>query len=294
MRSVGYEIVREVVNECNFTDPARLAVESKSDSTLVTDLDPRVEEIVIRHVAERFGNGFLVVAEETSREKLPSIDEAVGAQMILTVDGIDGTGDFVRHVVRGEENQKWLVGMTCLMQQFGESGCFRPVLAFAYRPPTEELFLFENDKSLIVKRAFKADEHWDELQVRTGNQPRGTLDVAIKKPDANYVVVDESIVSQYGPSGYNMAELATSARDRTKDAPNFTMFQYKAWDFGLWPVLSCAGYEFASYTNGIPYRGFSPRDFDAGNGSFSLIRDPIVICIPGDFQEIRKSIKQRT
>jgi len=66
MKSIGDEIVREVLRQCNFANPARLAIASKADATLVTELDPRVEEIVIRQVAQRFGHNLVVVAEETS------------------------------------------------------------------------------------------------------------------------------------------------------------------------------------------------------------------------------------
>src|SRR6266567_2955718 len=97
-------ILRDVVERTGLTTLKNIAAEHKQDQSPVTETDALVETIVAEHLRTELGDDFLLVGEESSGLNLPTIGEIRRAPLLVTIDGIDGTTEFVRHVNHGDPN----------------------------------------------------------------------------------------------------------------------------------------------------------------------------------------------
>lgn len=243
--SLPIRITRDVVNRCGLRQLTGVYHAEKPDGSRVTDIDPLIEHIVLDHVKYELGRTPIVVREEATALHIPSVREISGADFLLTVDGVDGTGRFISHFNHGEKNAQWLVAMTALYQRNPATGNFRPILSFAYQPTTDCLFALTEGHPVLVEdplgtaRVFQLNAN--RLDV---SAPRGTIDVYLKTDHCPHTIT-ENLVLQWGPSGFNAVSiLSCCAVDRQPthtETVNFTSFHYTLWDFGLWPILAAAG-----------------------------------------------------
>ncbi len=248
--SLAIRTTRDIYNRCRFDSLTGVyAKKKKSDGSTVTDIDPLVEHIVLEHLFKVIPEAdAAVVREEASTESDP-IEEIKKQKYLVTVDGIDGTGDFIRHFNRDESNPKWLVGMTAVYKR-KKDGTFRPKFAFALQPSEKRLFVFAKKKSLLVADPLGNAKLYPLHVENVSDSPmNGSIDVFLDKPECHWELRPHSVKYQTGPSGFNTASLAAASAPFEAHAGsskiNFTTFHYKLWDFGLWPVLKGAGFNTA-------------------------------------------------
>lgn len=251
LRSV-IRIIRDVVERTGLATLANIAAEHKEDRSPVTAVDALVESIVAEHLRREFGDEFLLVGEETSSSLVPTIGEMRRAPVLVMIDGIDGTTEFVQHVNEGKQNPHWMVALTAVYRR-DPSGGFEPVLSFAYQPHSDCLFAYCGGKAMLIEHPLAAAQTYSfDMRLSPQAEPRGSIDVYLPKPECEYAIQPE-FCSQFGPSGYNMASLLASCavgRPPTHNVPvNFTSFHYNLWDFGLWPLLNAVGFATADYEN---------------------------------------------
>ena len=251
-RSIPIRIIRDVVERTGLSRLANIAAEYKEDASPVTAVDALVESIVAEHLRREFGDEFLLVGEETSSTLVPTIGEMRRAPLLVMIDGIDGTTEFVQHVNEGRHNPQWTLALTAVYQR-ESSGRFKPLLSFAYQPHSDCLFAYCDGQAVLIEHPLgEAREFTFDLSLAPRDQPRGTIDVYLPKPECPHAMKAE-YTSQFGPSGYNMASLLASCavgRPPTHNLPvNFTTFHYNLWDFGLWPLLNAIGFATADYEN---------------------------------------------
>lgn len=247
--SLAIRIIRDVYNRCGFAALTGVYAEKKEDSSLVTDIDPLVEHIILEHLAKTsIGKDdlFSCVREE-AKDTSATIRTIKTKPYLVTIDGIDGTGDFVRHFNRCEPNSKWLVGLTAIYQR-DDNGLYTPVFAFALQPNEDRMFVAADGKALLIKNPLRMPSTFHLNAVNDPDAPDfASIDVFLDKPKAKckWQLSDESMRLQSGPSGFNTASLAASAAPfeafAGSDKITFTTFHYKLWDLGLWPVLNAAG-----------------------------------------------------
>jgi len=250
--SLAIRIVRDVVERTGLDALANLAAEYKEDQSPVTAVDALVEAIVAEHLRKEFGEKFLLVGEETSCGQVPTIGEMRRAPLLVTIDGIDGTTEFVQHINQGKRNPQWMMALTAVYRR-DSSGRFTPLLAFAYQPHSKCLFACCDGKAALIERPLADARIWSfDIARLPADEPRGSIDVYLPKPECDYAIKPE-LCSQFGPSAYNMASLLASCavgRPPTHNVPvNFTSFHYNLWDFGLWPMLSAIGFATADYAD---------------------------------------------
>ncbi|WP_372719366.1 inositol monophosphatase family protein [Novipirellula sp.] len=247
--SLAIRIIRDVYNRCGFSSLSGVYAEKKGDSSPVTDIDPLVEHIILGHLeATSIGDKFACVREEATGD-LDTIEKIKEKEYLATIDGIDGTGDFIRHFNRNERNPKWLVGLTAIYKKDGD-GLYVPIFAFALQPFENRLFVMchegDQDKAYLIKQPLGLTQIFELNADNIANGPDiGSIDVFLDKPDCQWQLNDQSLKGQTGPSGFNTASLAAAAAPfhafAGSDKLTFTTFHYKLWDFGLWPVLQAAG-----------------------------------------------------
>jgi hypothetical protein len=248
--SFPIRIIRDVVERTGLATLAYIAAEHKEDQSPVTEIDALVESIVAEHLRTELGNDFALVGEETSCGRVPTIGELRRASLLVTIDGIDGTTEFVQHVNQGRPNPEWMVALTAVYER-EKSGSLRPLLSFAYQPHSECLFAWCDGKAALIERPLSdARSYSFDISRLPRDKPRGSIDVYLPKPACDYAINPE-FCSQFGPSAYNMASLLASCavgRPPTHNvAVNFTTFHYNLWDFGLWPMLHAIGFATADY-----------------------------------------------
>jgi hypothetical protein len=248
--SLPIRIIRDVVERTGLSSLANIAAEYKEDQSPVTAVDALVESIVAEHLRRELGNEFLLVGEETSSTLVPTIGEMRAAPLLVMIDGIDGTTEFVQHVNQGKHNPQWMLALTAVYQR-DASGRFKPLLSFAYQGHSDCLFAYCDGQAVLIEHPLtEARQFTFDIAVAPRDKPRGTIDVYLPKPECPHAMKAEYI-SQLGPSGYNMASLLASCvvgRPPTHNVPvNFTTFHYNLWDFGLWPMLHAIGFATADY-----------------------------------------------
>lgn len=252
MDSLPIRIIRDVVERTGLSQLSNVAAEHKDDQSPVTEVDALIETIVAEHLRREFGSDFLLVGEETSCGEVPMIGEMRRAPLLVTIDGIDGTTEFVQHVNQGKPNPQWLVALTAVYRR-DPAGSFEPLLSFAYQPHAECLFAFCDGQAALIERPLSDCLTYSfDIERLPKDKPRGSIDVYLPKPECAFAIKSE-ICSQFGPSAYNMASLLASCavgRAPTHNVPvNFTTFHYNLWDFGLWPMLQAVGIVTADYEN---------------------------------------------
>lgn len=250
--SLPIRIVRDVVERTGLATLANIAAEHKEDQSPVTAVDALVETIVAEHLRRDFGEEFLLVGEETSSSLVPTIGEMRRATMLVMIDGIDGTTEFVQHVNQGQHNPQWTLALTAVYRR-ESSGSFTPVLSFAYQPHSDCLFAYCDGQAVLVERPLtEARQFSFDINLLVRDKPQGSIDVYLPKPECPHAMKAE-FTSQFGPSGYNMASLLASCaagRPPTHNVPvNFTTFHYNLWDFGLWPLLNAIGFATTDYAD---------------------------------------------
>ncbi len=236
-------VAAEICRRCDFGNLRAVASEAKEDNSPVTQIDGMIEGIVIEHLAPLLPNCAWVREEEDGRRQ--TIRELKAAEYLVTIDGIDGTSDFLRHINAREPNSRWLAGLTAVYRRNG-AGRFDPVLSFALQVNENRLFVAAGGEALLVwaplgnARAYKlsADNVSSSLM-------RGSIDVFLDKPGRLFKLREQGLAAQRGPSGFNFASLASACAPPEAEAGcteiNFTTFHYNVWDLGLWPVLQEAG-----------------------------------------------------
>jgi hypothetical protein len=243
-------IVRDVIERTGLATLANIAAEHKEDQSPVTAVDALAESIVAEHLRAELGEGYLLVGEETSLGQVPTIGEMRRAPVLVTIDGIDGTNEFVQHVNQRKPNPQWLVALTAVYRR-NQTGNLESLLSFAYQPHSECLFAYCDGRAQLIERPLSdARTHSFDMARLPADKPRGSIDVYLPKPECDYAIKPE-LCSQYGPSAYNVASLLASCaigRPPTHNAPvNFTSFHYNLWDFGLWPMLNAIGFATSDY-----------------------------------------------
>jgi fructose-1,6-bisphosphatase/inositol monophosphatase family enzyme len=233
--------IRDVWNRSGIASLNGVFAEHKADGSLMTDIDPLIEEIVLDRLSKDINVGDTAVVREEAEGA--AIGVIKNSATLVTIDGIDGTGDFVRHFNHRELNSKWLLAMTAVYER-NNLGLYVPKLAFAFQPSEDRLF------ATVDGEAFQIDQPLGRpvavrLDARNLSQhpKKGSLDVYLEKAACPHYVLPE-LVSQNGPSGFNLASLAAACTKRVLDGTNsinFTTFHYNVWDFALWPVLRNAG-----------------------------------------------------
>jgi hypothetical protein len=74
--SLAIRIVRDVYNRCGFSTLSGIYVEEKTDGSLVTDIDPLVEHIVLEHLsATSIADKYNCVREEAASDEVKKIGE---------------------------------------------------------------------------------------------------------------------------------------------------------------------------------------------------------------------------
>lgn len=252
MSSLPIRIIRDVVERTGLSRLSNIAAEYKEDQSPVTAIDALVESIVAEHLRREFGSDFLLVGEETSSTLVPTIGEMRSAPLLVMIDGIDGTTEFVQHVNQGRHNPQWTLALTAVYQRQAP-GRFAPLLSFAYQGHSDCLFAYCNGQAALIEHPLTAARQFTfDIALAPRDKPRGTIDVYLPKPECPHAMKPE-YTSQFGPSGYNMASLLASCavgRPPTHNVPvNFTTFHYNLWDFGLWPLLNAIGFATADYEN---------------------------------------------
>jgi hypothetical protein len=237
-------ILRDVIERTRLTTLKDVAADYKHDQSPVTETDALVETIVAEHLRRELGE-FLLVGEESSGMNLPTIGEIRRAPLLVTIDGIDGTTEFVRHVNHGDPNPLWLLAMTAVYRR-DSVGRFEPLLSFAYQAHVDCLFALVDGRAVLVDQPLShAKVHRFDLVQLPTDRPRGSLDVYLPKPECPHAI-KPGLCTQEGPSGYNMASLlASCATGRAligTQPVNFTTFHYNLWDFALWPILQAVGF----------------------------------------------------
>ena len=282
--SIPIRIIRDVVERTGLSQLASIVAEHKEDQSPVTEVDALVETIVAEHLRSEFGNEFLLVGEETSCGQVPTIGELRRAPLLVTIDGIDGTTEFVQHVNQRKPNPQWLTALTAVYRREA-AGRFTPALSFAYQPHSDCLFAYCDGQAALIEHPLTdARQFVFDLALAPRDKPRGTIDVYLPKPECAYTIKPE-LCSQFGPSAYNMASLLTSCavgRAPTHNAPvNFTTFHYNLWDFGLWPMLQAIGFATADYQNvGQNYDELRLEVWGGDHVRPSKILRPLVIAPP--------------
>lgn len=277
-------IIRDVVERTGLATLTNIATENKDDASPVTEIDALIETIVAEHLRAEFGNEFLLVGEETSCGQVPTIDELRCAPLLVTIDGIDGTTEFVQHVNQGQPNPQWMVALTAVYGRAATGG-LRPLLSFAYQPHSECLFAWCDGEAALIERPLSdlRSQSFDISQLPQ-DRPRGSIDVYLPKPECGYAIKPE-FCSQFGPSAYNMASLLAScavSRPPTQNvAVNFTTFHYNLWDFGLWPILNAIGFATADYEDvGCTYDDLRLELWGNNDVRPTKIQRPLLIAPP--------------
>jgi hypothetical protein len=282
--SLPIRIIRDVVERTGLATLANVAAEHKEDRSPVTAVDALVESIVAEHLRREFGDDLLLVGEETSSSLVPTIGEMRRAPMLVMIDGIDGTTEFVQHVNEGRQNPQWMVALTAVYHR-DQSGSFEPVLSFAYQPHSDCLFAYCGGKAVLIERPLSdAHTYLFDMGLSPRDKPLGSIDVYLPKPECEYTI-KPNCCSQFGPSGYNMASLLASCavgRPATHNVPvNFTSFHYNLWDFGLWPMLNAIGFATADYEDiGRTYNELRLDLWGADNDRPTKILRPLLIAPP--------------
>ncbi len=240
-------IVRDLQDRCKLEQLAEIETQTKQeDDSDVTEIDSLAEEIVLQHFSEANPLIDFACVREESTKQPEQIGKIKESNYLLTIDGIDGTGDFIRHFNEGQKNSKWLMGMTAFYKKH-TNGMYDPLFAFAYQPTEDRCFVMIDGRSLLVRDPLGKAEVFQLSVEHVQTEPmRGSLDVWLDKKENHWVLAEPDYKHQSGPSGFNMASLAASAAPKealiTSSPVNFTTFHYKLWDFGLWPVLNAAGF----------------------------------------------------
>lgn len=248
--SLPIRIIREVLDRTGLATLSKILAEHKDDQSPVTAIDAQVESIVAEHLRRELGTEFLLVGEETSAALVPTIGEMRRAPLLVMIDGIDGTTEFVQHVNLGQRNALWTVALTAVYRREA-CGRFTPLLAFAYQPHSDCLFAYCQGQAVLVERPL-ADARTFSFEIARlpRDQPRGSIDVYLPKPECPFAIAPE-LSAQFGPSGYNFASLLASCASGFSPAHtatvNFTSFHYNLWDFGLWPLVHAVGFATADY-----------------------------------------------
>lgn len=240
--SLAVRIIRDIYNRVGLQDLRGVLAERKADGSTVTDIDPLIEHIVLEHLTQSLDLSDTAVVREES-DSAYKISDVKKKRRLLTIDGIDGTGDFIRHYNESNLNSKWLIAMTA-MYEMVDNGKHKPMFAFAFQPHENRLFLATSDESLLILHPLERPVvHRLTAKNITAMPRQGSVDVYLKKDECKFTM-DDKVVAQTGPSGFNFASLAASCIRQKLDGSksiNFTTFHYKLWDFGLWPVLHNAG-----------------------------------------------------
>lgn len=282
--SLPIRIIRDVVERTGLAKLANIAAEYKEDQSPVTEVDALVESIVAEHLRREFGGHFLLVGEETSSTLVPTIGEMRRARLLMMIDGIDGTTEFVQHVNQGKHNPQWTLALTAVYQREA-SGRFKPLLSFAYQVHSDCLFAYCNGQAVLIEHPLTAARQFTfDIALAPRDQPRGSIDVYLPKPECPHAMKAE-FTSQFGPSGYNMASLLASCavgRPPTHNVPvNFTTFHYNLWDFGLWPMLNAIGFATADYDDvGRTYEELRLDLWGADDVRPTKILRPLIIAWP--------------
>jgi hypothetical protein len=294
--SLPIRILRDIVNRTGLRSLEHVAYLTKGDGSRVTDIDPFIEMIVESHLRQAIDQAFVVASEESTR--MPTIGQIRDHEVLVTIDGIDGTGDFIRHVNDGAANPKWLIAMTAVYRRTDATGWFEPVLAFAYQLLTDCLFvLCEGTASLVERPLTLARVHAFDLNRLPADKPRGVIDVYLHNPECRHRI-PKALWTQEGPSGYNMASLLACAavgREPMATLPvNFTSFHYNIWDFALWPVLNAAGFatvDYADFTHS--YRELRLEWWGENDAVPGKIKRPLVLAPPGLLTPLRGVVQDR-
>ena len=123
----------------------------KPDGSLVTDIDPLIERIVLEHLLGELGGSPMIVREEASAGEAATVARIAEAETLVTIDGIDGTGRFIDHFNSRAPNPQWLVALTAVYRRDAATGWFVPELAFAYQPATDCLFALVEGQAQVVE-----------------------------------------------------------------------------------------------------------------------------------------------
>jgi 3'-phosphoadenosine 5'-phosphosulfate (PAPS) 3'-phosphatase len=295
--SLPIRIIRDVVERTGLSQLANIAAEYKEDQSPVTAVDALVESIVAEHLRRELGNDFLLVGEETSSTLVPTIGEMRAAPLLMMIDGIDGTTEFVQHVNQGKHNPQWTLALTAVYEREA-AGRFRPLLSFAYQGHSDCLFAYCDGQAVLIERPLaEARQCAFDISISPRDKPRGSIDVYLPKPECPHAMKEE-FASQYGPSGYNMASLLASCavgRPPTHNVPvNFTTFHYNLWDFGLWPMLNALGFATADYQDlGRTYDELRLELWGADHVRPTKILRPLVIAPPDVLPQLAGALTLR-
>lgn len=283
--SLPIRIIRDVVHRTRLTTLANIAAERKEDRSPVTQIDSLVETIVAEHLRSEFGTELLILGEESSEFNPPSVGEIRRARLLMTIDGIDGTTEFVRHVNGGDKNPLWLVAMTAVYRCDEATNRLVPLLSFAYQPHADCLYVYVAGQALLIDDPLRAARTSTfDISLLPSDRPRGSLDVYLPKPECPHAIAP-GFCTQQGPSGYNMVSLlescAVGRQPRHTEPVNFTSFHYNLWDFSLWPILNAVGFATADYEHlHQSYSELRPDLWGEDNAPPGKVLRPLMLASP--------------
>jgi hypothetical protein len=286
-------IMRHVIERCGLRSLSPVSVSTKADGSPVTELDGLIERLVQDELLKTFGqNSVAVVTEEQEGSDVLSIREIAGCEVLVTIDGIDGTADFIRHA-QGHHNSLWMAAVTAVYWR-GPGSMFTPLLAFGYQPNEDRLFASTDGISQVIDGLCgQTRERILKCPNRGWPEPIGSIDFFAVRPECQWTV-PQNLIGQLGHSAYNMASIALACSTDLNVAfqqPNFTTFHYKIWDYGLWPILHAAG--FVTLHEGIRVIGTNPSWFGDADSPPGRILAPVLICHADNIRRITEAIRRQ-
>jgi hypothetical protein len=279
--SLPIRIIRDVTNRCGGFSSRGIFAEQKQDGSWLTDIDPLVEHIVVEHLREELGDKAVFVREEAPQHQRKTVGEICEAEILVTIDGIDGTGRFIRQMNQGISGATWLVAMTAVYRRNSETGNFRPILAFAYQPTCDTLFALVDAHAMIVENPLRQPDvsllNAEHLQ---SDSPKLIVDSYLTKATCPHRLTIPYV--DKGPGGFAFASLLQSCRAEPNleffQSVNCLSFHYMIWDFGLWPVLTAAGLQTVDFEDFQTVHGeLNPRLFGQMDEVPGKILRPLII-----------------
>lgn len=235
----------------------------KADKSVVTEADLEVSALAQRIFAPLRESGHLILDEETIADAgAPSADIFANHDFIWAIDPIDGT-------------KAYTMGLPTYAISAGLLYKGRPLMGGVYLPKTDELFVHDGQKAMMVENPFSTTTHTENLAVPKTFQRRMLFDVVSNGCADLYH--PQSLPCDLTASNASATALAFVAAGRT----NGCFFRHCLWDMaGAWPLLVSSGAQLLRLSDGQPLTRMTHTELDEN----WQIKEPYIACNPDFYQ----------
>ncbi len=235
-----------------------IAINRKSDRSIVTQADILVQDLLMRSISGRYDTINFIMEENNSG----TVKDLSAETFCAVIDPIDGTAMFSMHL------PEWCVSV-------GIFKGYTPVYGFVYSPGFDMFFYNDDNNAYVNDRPLKADRN-----IVIDNE----TNIFNASEVSNRFIIDfPGKIRNLGSTALHACLAADNARNRTLAF----IGKSNIWDWaGAVPIVQKAGC-MLRYINGeeIDYRAVILNNY--------RLLDFVIVYNSDDFESIRKIFKQR-